>query len=349
MPHLWASLQLSVPDNRLPQLAAWLDKKGPTIRSLTFNFQLQKGDWPALAAALQPLTWLTCLRLTDDGDREWRVSPIRLRRLALRSLRRLEVDTSGYVVVQADLLLCDSLESMHISSDCRVAYVNSPPSLARLSMPLRAERLGEVVWDCAFRASVPGLRELQLFCSWSDRAMFHFRMMMDRAPGGNIEGALLSLAELGDLAPGLEALAIDCSQASLQCEGGDRIELGLADAPQLPKGLRSLTVTQLGFSSYDFLQGLSALLHLTQLCLPKCHLHGVPRALEGLTQLEEVQLSGCISDVVGRTLAPLRALPCLRRLSLAGCDLRGLAAEELVLEGWPALQELDLAFAKVPG
>ncbi|GAB4822819.1 hypothetical protein N2152v2_009865 [Parachlorella kessleri] len=111
--------------------------------------------------------------------------------------------------------------------------------------------------------------------------MFNFN------PGGYVLGDLLSVAELGDLAPGLEALAIDCSEATLQREGV-RFQLGLAGAQQLPKGLRSLTVTQLGFSSYEFLQGLSALLHLTQLCLPKCRMHVVQRALKGLTQLEEV-------------------------------------------------------------
>ncbi len=92
IPHLWASLQLAVPDNRLPQLAAWLDKKGPTIHSLDFDFQLQEGDWPALAAALQPLTRLTRLRLTDDRRRLWLCDrggpPLNFRGLAFRSLRR---------------------------------------------------------------------------------------------------------------------------------------------------------------------------------------------------------------------------------------------------------------------
>ena len=90
IPHLWASLQLSVPDNRLPQLAAWLGSKSDTISNLAFKFQLRKGDWLTLSAALQLLTRLTCLQLTCDNG--WECSPgikaINFRGVALRALRR---------------------------------------------------------------------------------------------------------------------------------------------------------------------------------------------------------------------------------------------------------------------
>ncbi|GAB4822822.1 hypothetical protein N2152v2_009868 [Parachlorella kessleri] len=362
IPRLWASLQFAVPDSRLPQLAAWLDKEAPTICSLDFDFQLQKGDCPALAAALEQLSRCTCLRLTDRRDRYWHCSPgcpaINFEGLALRSLRRLDVATSGHPLIQADVSLRDSLEDLNLSSDCHLGYVHAPPSLTRLAVPLKVSRAGNLDWDRAFgpRAmplgprlwGMPRLRELQIFCSWSDSALWFFDdSALDRNPGQG-DGELLHLMELEQLAPGLEVLAVDCSEAPWQNERYC-LELGISGGQRLPKGLRSLTVTELGFSSSDFLQGLSALLHLTQLCLPKCRMRAVPRALEGLTQVKEVQLSCCNSNVVGPTLAPLRALPRLQRLSLAGCDLRGLAPEELVREGWPALQVLNLASAKVPG
>ncbi|GAB4822818.1 hypothetical protein N2152v2_009864 [Parachlorella kessleri] len=140
-----------------------------TVDSLAFDFQLQQGDWPALAAALQPLTRLTRLRLTDSSDRASRCSAggteINFKGVALRSLRRLEVATSHYVLVQADLSLCDSLESVYISPHCRVGHVHAPPSFARLSFPLEVGRNSVTDWDCVAGASAPGLRELQLFCS----------------------------------------------------------------------------------------------------------------------------------------------------------------------------------------
>ena len=68
-PNLWEPLQLQLPEERLPQLAAWLDTKSSVVHSLSLDLQLKDGDWPALEAALEPLTTLTSLQLTNDGGR----------------------------------------------------------------------------------------------------------------------------------------------------------------------------------------------------------------------------------------------------------------------------------------
>ena len=69
-PYLWASLQLQLPDQRMPQLAAWLGSKRGAVHSLTLDIEISSttdGFWTALEPVLEPLTMLTSLQLSNNG------------------------------------------------------------------------------------------------------------------------------------------------------------------------------------------------------------------------------------------------------------------------------------------
>ena len=171
------------------------------------------------------------------------------------------------------------------------------------------------------------LRDLRIAACWLD---YGGEDWFDDAADG------LDLSPLGALVPHLERLSIDCTAYS----GGGGPELALRGAAErLPPGLRSLTASHQGHSSAAFLRGLSALQGLTRLRLPACRLVGAQEVVRGLTQLEELSVEGAGQAVMGLggMLEPLQALPRLRRLSLAGCDLRHVTAP-LTFGGWPALQ-----------
>jgi len=243
---------------------------------------------------------------------------------------RLSLDFGDGLTLLGSFDLWACLESLEIGPLSHVMFLTLPPSLVQLSLPLELVPGAMAEWDEVLN-SAPALQVLYVFCRWKADA---FDALMDFMAFQDPEDIFaLDLSELRNLTPGLQQLTVDCSLISQQ--GG--MELGLRRAERLPPGLRSLTATHMGHSSQLFLLGLRSLEHLTRLCLPSCRLVDAPGVLQGLTRLQELQLGGCGQGGVGASLAALRALPSLQRLSLEGCSLRQLGDGEPG-EGWPALE-----------
>ena len=251
---------------------------------------------------------------------------------------RLSLDLSNSCLVPVDGMFqhLSRLESLELSPACSVPIVSLPRSLSRLSFPVELENFSIAGWEGIMSDTAPGLREIRVVCCRADPTLCEidgslgYDLMAETEPSDTLDMGVRWFA------PGLEVLVADCSLIApdeFDSEGA----LAFANAQGMPPGLRSLTATHLGHSSEQFLQQLTALQHLTRLCLPYCELAGAPALLQGLTQLQELQLHGWDSDLLGSSLVPLRALPHLRRLSLAECELGGLDAEELELD-WPALE-----------
>ncbi|GAB4817158.1 hypothetical protein N2152v2_004204 [Parachlorella kessleri] len=346
-PHLWASkrgsVQLRLPQERLPKLAAWLHSKSSTIQSLSLDLQQAQGELVEdVGAVLEPLTRLTALELVS---REGCQKPVTFDASVLNTTRqlllsRLSLDF-GDRLTPVGFERLGWLDTLEIGPRSQLLCVFTlPPYLRRLSVPLDLIPGEGIAWDEVLKGAA-GLGEVKLFCRWDldifDAVLNGLEGFLDPE-----DACVLDLSEVDQAAPGLEQLTVDCSLISQQGR-----ELGLRRADRLPRWLRSLTATHVGHSSQLFLQELDSLQHLTRLCLPSCRLVGAPGVLQGLTTLQELQLGGCGQGGVGSSLAPLRALPRLRRLSLEGCDLQQLGAGELG-GGWPALEELELAHAKLP-
>ncbi|GAB4813055.1 hypothetical protein N2152v2_000101 [Parachlorella kessleri] len=328
-PTLWNPLYLQLPEERLPQLEAWLDTKSSAVQSLFLDLQLTSGDWPALEAALEPLTALTSLQLSNY--------------LGLS----IDFSFNARLPLEGNFHLLSSLESLELRPSCSVTMVTLPCSLTHLSVPVDLETLSIAGWEGVFgdlTDGMPGLRELDIVFRFADP---NLGIIADSITDF-VEGEAVDSLDLGVgwFLPGLEVLAVDCSLIADEDPESNEAP-ALANAQDLPPGLRSLTARRIGQSSAQFLQQLAALENLTRLCLPECQLTEVPALLQGLTQLQELQLQERQEGMLGSSLAPLRAMPHLTRLSLAECSLAGLGTEGLGL-GWPALKELDLAYVELP-
>ena len=155
----------------------------------------------------------------------------------------------------------------------------------------------------------------------------------------------LDLNEIGSpsygFATALRGLAIDLSDPAASGRS-----MALYGSWDFPTGLRGLTVTCLGRWEFQHCpkEALARLPGLEHLVLPRCdarasRTNNLPEELSPnlsmLTTLTLLDLTGCLGSPP--SLAPLRSLPRLRTLSLAGCSLQAVPAPEL-LAGWPALQ-----------